>query len=126
MGCWAKKNKCLLWRENELGVFQIGYDKSKNIKMKLVDSKRFEDKITEACYKNSMDKYIVNLQNSQIVINYADTHKNFLKLYGHKLPILSFDIATDDSILATGSVDKDIRLWDMDFGHSIKTIFAHQ
>jgi U3 small nucleolar RNA-associated protein 12 len=94
--------------------------------MKLVDSKRFEDKITEACYKNSMDKYIVNLQNSQIVINYADTHKNFLKLYGHKLPILSFDIATDDSILATGSVDKDIRLWDMDFGHSIKTIFAHQ
>lgn len=94
--------------------------------MKLVDSKRFEDKITEACYKNSMDKYIVNLQNSQIVINYADTHKNFLKLYGHKLPIFSFDIATDDSILATGSVDKDIRLWDMDFGHSIKTIFAHQ
>lgn len=94
--------------------------------MKLVDSKRFEDKITEACYKNSMDKYIVNLQNSQIVINYADTHKNFLKLYGHKLPILSFDIATDDSILATGSVDKDIRLWDMDFGHSIKTIFGHQ
>lgn len=73
-----------------------------------------------------MDKYIVCLQNNQIMINYADTHKNFLKLYGHKLPILSFDLATDDSILATGSVDKDIRLWDMDFGHSIKTIFAHQ
>ncbi len=73
-----------------------------------------------------MDKYVVNLQNNQILINWADTHKNFLKLYGHKLPILSFDISTDDSILATGSVDKDIRLWDMDFGHSIKTIFAHQ
>lgn len=73
-----------------------------------------------------MDKYVVNLQNNQILINWADTHKNFLKLYGHKLPILSFDISTDDSILVTGSVDKDIRLWDMDFGHSIKTIFAHQ
>lgn len=73
-----------------------------------------------------MDKYIVNLQNSQIYINYLDTHKNFLKLYGHKLPILAFDISSDDSLLATGSVDKDIRIWDMDFGYSIKSIFAHQ
>jgi U3 small nucleolar RNA-associated protein 12 len=73
-----------------------------------------------------MDKYIVCLQNSQVVINYADTNKMFLKLYGHKLPILSFDVSSDDAILATGSIDKDIRLWDMDFGHSIKAIFAHQ
>ena len=73
-----------------------------------------------------MDKYIVNLQNSQIIINYADTHKIFLKLYGHKLPILAFDIASDDSLLATGSVDKDIIIWDMDFGHSKKSLFAHQ
>lgn len=62
----------------------------------------------------------------QIYIQYSDTNKNYLKLYGHKLPILSFDISSDDTILATGSVDKDIRLWDMDFGHSIKSIFAHQ
>lgn len=73
-----------------------------------------------------MDKYIVNLQNSQILINYADTHKNFLKLYGHKMPILAYDLSSDNAILATGSIDKDIRLWDMDFGQSIKSIFAHQ
>jgi U3 small nucleolar RNA-associated protein 12 len=73
-----------------------------------------------------MDKYIVNLQNSQIIINYADSHNIFLKLYGHKLPILSFDLTSDDNLLATGSIDKDIRLWDMDFGQSIKSIFAHQ
>jgi U3 small nucleolar RNA-associated protein 12 len=73
-----------------------------------------------------MDKYIVNLQNAQIVINYSDTHKNFLKLYGHKMPILSFDISSDDGLLATGATDKDIRLWDMDYGHCIKSIFAHQ
>lgn len=126
MGCWAKKNKCLLWRENEVGSYQIGYDKNKNIKMKYIDSRKFEDKVVEASYKNSMDKYIVNLQNSQIYINYSDTHKNFLKLYGHKLPILSYSLSSDDAVLATGSVDKDIRLWDMDFGHSIKSIFAHQ
>jgi len=73
-----------------------------------------------------MTKYIVCLQSSQIVINHSDTHKQFLKLYGHKLPISSYSLSSDDNILATGSVDKDIRLWDMDFGHSIKTIFAHQ
>lgn len=73
-----------------------------------------------------MDKYIVCLQNSQVHINYADTHKNFLKLYGHKMPILSYDLSSDDALLATGSIDKDIRLWDMDYGHSIKTLFAHQ
>lgn len=125
-GCWVRKNRCLLWRENELGFYQVGYDKSKNIKMKGEGSKKFEDKITEACYKNSLDKYIVNLQNSQLHIQYADTHKNFLKLYGHKMLVTSFDLSSDDALLATGSVDKDIRLWDMDFGHSIKTIFAHQ
>ena len=68
----------------------------------------------------------MNLQNSQVHIQYADTHKNFLKLYGHKMPILSYNLSTDDALLATGSVDKDVRLWDMDFGHSIKSIFAHQ
>jgi U3 small nucleolar RNA-associated protein 12 len=73
-----------------------------------------------------MDKYIVNLQNNQIMINYCDSNNNFLKLYGHKLPILSFDLSSDDNLLATGSLDKDIRLWDMDFGQSIKSIFAHQ
>ena len=79
-----------------------------------------------ASYKHDMDKYLVSLQNSQIYIQYSDTHKNFLKLYGHKMPILAYDLSSDNNLLATGSVDKDIRLWDMDFGHSIKTIFAHQ
>ena len=42
------------------------------------------------------------------------------------MPILSFDVSDDDAIIATGSADKDIKLWDMDFGHCIKSIFAHQ
>ena len=76
-------------------------------------------------YRHSLDKYAVNLQNSQININFADTNKNCLKLYGHKLPINSFDISSDDSLLVSGSVDNDIRIWDLDFGHCIKSIFAH-
>ena len=94
--------------------------------MKLESTRKFEDKIIEAAYKHNLEKYLVNLQNSQLYINYSDSHKPFLKLYGHKMPVLSFDISSDDAILATGSLDKDIRLWDMDFEQSIKSIFAHQ
>jgi len=49
-----------------------------------------------------------------------------LKLYGHKLPITAFDISSDNAILVSSSVDKDIRFWDLDFGHCIKTVFAHE
>jgi hypothetical protein len=33
-GCWVQKNKCLLWKENVLGIYEIGYDKQKRIKMR--------------------------------------------------------------------------------------------
>jgi len=58
-------------------------------------------------------------------LHFADTNKNFVKLYGHKLPITSFDISSDDALLVSGSTDKDIRFWDLDFGYSVKTLFAH-
>lgn len=66
------------------------------------------------------------MQNSQIHLLFSDSHKTFLKLYGHKLPITSFNISSDGAILASGSLDKDIKLWDMDFGHCIKSVFAHE
>jgi U3 small nucleolar RNA-associated protein 12 len=93
--------------------------------MRLTSTKHFEDKVISAMYRHSFDKYAVNLQNSQIHLQYSDTNKNSLKLYGHKMPINSFDISSDDALLVTGSIDKDIRFWDLDFGQSIKTIFAH-
>ena len=66
------------------------------------------------------------MQNSTIKINYTDTHKQFLSLYGHKLPITSFAVSSDDAYMVTGSIDKDIRIWDLQFGYCIKTIYAHK
>lgn len=94
--------------------------------MKQSTTKYLEEKITSAIYTPNLQKYAVSLHNCQIHIFFADTGKQFLKLYGHKLPITSFDISSDNSLLVSCSVDKDIRFWDMDFGHSIKTIFAHE
>ncbi|CAG8816354.1 3223_t:CDS:1, partial [Racocetra persica] len=36
------------------------------------------------------------------------------------------DISSDNKLLATGSADKNIKIWGLDFGDCHKSIFAHQ
>lgn len=57
---------------------------------------------------------------------FADTLKFFLSLYGHKLPVLSLDISSDGALLASGSADKNLKIWGMDFGDCHRSLFAHQ
>jgi U3 small nucleolar RNA-associated protein 12 len=66
-----------------------------------------------------------SLLDSTIKICYVDTKKLFLSLYGHSLPILSFDISSDSTLLASASADKNVKLWGMDFGDCHKSIFCH-
>lgn len=56
---------------------------------------------------------------------HAQTLKFFLSLYGHKLPVLSLDISSDNTLLVTASSDKNVKLWGLDFGDCHKSIFAH-
>lgn len=109
-----------------MGLYQVGKDKHNHIRIKHQGQKMMEDKVTYACYTHSMGKLVISLQNSHLHILYEDTLRPFLKLYGHKLPITTYDITSDDALLVTGSVDKDLRLWDLDYGQCVKTIFAHQ
>jgi len=67
----------------------------------------------------------VALLDSTIKIFYDDTLKFHLSLYGHKLPVLSLDISSDDTLLVSASSDKDVKLWGLDFGDCHKSIFAH-
>lgn len=69
--------------------------------------------------------YVVSLLDSTIKVYFSDSDKIFLTMYGHKLPVLSFDISSDDALLVSGSADKNIKLWGMDFGNCHKSIFAH-
>jgi len=57
---------------------------------------------------------------------FLDTLKFFLSLYGHKLPVLSMDISSDGALLVSGSADKNIKIWGLDFGDCHKSLFAHQ
>ena len=56
---------------------------------------------------------------------FEDTLKFFLSLYGHKLPVTTMDISTDNSLLISGSSDKNVKIWGLDFGDCHRSIFAH-
>jgi WD40 repeat protein len=42
-----------------------------------------------------------------------------------QLPVLSLDVASDSTLLATGSADKSIKLWGLDFGDCHRSLLAH-
>ncbi len=56
---------------------------------------------------------------------FADSLKFHLSLYGHKLPVLCMDISSDGAILASGSADKNVKFWGLDFGDCHRSLFAH-
>lgn len=67
----------------------------------------------------------VSLLDSTVKVFFVDTLKFFLSLYGHKLPALTTDISTDSTLIVTGSADRNIKIWGLDFGDCHKSIFAH-
>lgn len=69
--------------------------------------------------------FVFSLLDQTIKICYVDTMKLLLNLYGHKLPVLSFDISSDGNLLATGSADKNLKIWGMQFGDIHKSMFIH-
>lgn len=71
-------------------------------------------------------KYLCySLLDNSIRVVYSDSGKQFLNLYGHKLPVLSFDVSSDSTLMISGSSDKNVRIWGMDFGDCHKALFAH-
>ncbi|KAH8740728.1 11x WD40 repeats containing protein of plant origin [Cryptosporidium ryanae] len=71
-------------------------------------------------------KYIiVSLLDNTIMVLYSDTLKQFLVLYGHSLPVSCLDVSHDNTILASGSADKTIKIWGLDFGNIQRSFHAH-
>ncbi|KAM4048633.1 LOW QUALITY PROTEIN: WD repeat-containing protein 3 [Anomaloglossus baeobatrachus] len=64
----------------------------------------------------------VSLLDCTVKIFYVDSLKFFLSLYGHKLPVLCMDISHDSSIIVTGSADRNIKIWGLDFGDCHRSI----
>lgn len=85
-----------------------------------------KENIRNAMFSTNGDYYALSLYNNLIHIYYCDSHNIYLELYGHSLPVLSFDFTTDDTIIISGGIDKSIKLWATDFGNCKKTLKAHQ
>ena len=65
------------------------------------------------------------LLDNTIKVYYFDTMKIHLNLYGHKMPVTNYDISSDGLLLVSGSLDKSVKIWGMDFGDCHKTLPAH-
>lgn len=87
--------------------------------------KDMKEEVLCAKYAPNGYHYAVSLLDSSIEINFSDSDKLFLQFYGHKLPVLSFDISSDNALLLSGSADKNLKIWGMDYGNCHKSIFAH-
>ena len=79
------------------------------------------------CIRVSADsRYLaVSLLDASIKVFYADTLRFCLSLYGHQLPALCMDISSDSTLCVTGSADKTVRIWGMDFGDCHRSLLAH-
>lgn len=79
------------------------------------------------CVKFSPDGRLVAvaLLDSTVKVFFTDSLKLFLTLYGHRLPVTCMDISRDSTLIVTGSGDKNIKVWGLDFGDCHKSMFAH-
>jgi U3 small nucleolar RNA-associated protein 12 len=68
----------------------------------------------------------VSLLDMTVKIFFEDSLKLSLSLYGHKLPVNALEIASDNTTIVTVSNDKNIKIWNLQFGDCRKSIFAHQ
>lgn len=67
----------------------------------------------------------VALLNNIVQLMFADTLKFYLSLYGHRLPVMCVDFSSDSQIIASGSADKNVKLWSSQFGNCLRSLRAH-
>jgi U3 small nucleolar RNA-associated protein 12 len=83
-------------------------------------------KYSHSNFQNEKRRMIfVSTLDCTIKLFFEDSLKLFLSLYGHKLPALAVDSSDDDVLLVSGSADKTIKLWGLDFGDTHKTLHGH-
>ncbi|EEA05532.1 uncharacterized protein CMU_025380 [Cryptosporidium muris RN66] len=127
---------------NKVTFASVGQDKKLNIynlKMKdsgikgqyslffkLQNSIPLIDEGLTISYTSDSRYLIVSLLDNTLQVLYTDTYKQFLVLYGHKLPVPCMDVSSDSTILVTGSADKTIKIWGLDFGNIQRSFFAHE
>ena len=102
-------------------------DDMKNTSLSVALMRTFEVSDEVLFVKYSPDQKLIGvaLIDSTIKLFYHDTLKLYLTLFGHKLPVTSFDISSDNLMLISSSADKSIKVWGLDFGDCRKSLSGH-
>jgi U3 small nucleolar RNA-associated protein 12 len=69
---------------------------------------------------------VVSLMDATVRAFDMVTLEPYMSFYGHKMPVLSLDVSSDGLLLATGSADKSVKVWGMDFGDCRRSMRAHE
>lgn len=107
---------------------KVGFEEDENEGnniIELVNTLDTSDQISFMMISPNKKYLVYSLLDNSVRVLHSDSGKQHLSLYGHKLPVLSFDISSDNSLIITGSSDKNIKIWGMDFGDCHKSLFAH-
>lgn len=98
---------------------------SKHLSVTNVRTLKMNDDVLAVSIGPTGKHIAVALLDCTVKVFFVDTLKFCLSLYGHKLPVLCMDISSDGALIVTGSADKNLKIWGMDFGDCHKSIFAH-
>jgi U3 small nucleolar RNA-associated protein 12 len=106
--------------------FKTSSTRAEGFKLKNIRSLQVSDDVL--CVKYSPDcRFVaVSLLDLTVKIFFEDTLKFYSNLFGHKLPVMSFDFSHDSRLIITASADKNVKIWGLDFGDCRKSVFAHQ
>lgn len=85
------------------------------------------DEVLCVCITKNRQRPILlaSLMDATVRAVFMDTLEPAMNFYGHKLPVMSMDVSSDGLILATGSADKTVKLWGIDFGDCRRSLRAH-
>ncbi|UKK01825.2 hypothetical protein MACK_001178 [Theileria orientalis] len=114
--------------ENEeeilLIVFKYNWVKKFNLNTgSIVNELNTNQQITHSQADN---KYVyLGLLNNNIIIAFYNSLKIYSTLFGHSLPLTSLAVSSDLVLLASASLDKTIKIWDVKFGNILKSLLQH-
>lgn len=111
--------------DNTIKFWNLTQSSTGTVKLQFYEKIETTDEVMGVKFTPDGKYFIFSLLDQTMKVCYLDSMKLSLNLYGHKLPILAFDISSDNSLLVSCSADKNIKIWGLDFGDIHKSLFAH-
>ncbi|KAF7235401.1 hypothetical protein EG68_11391 [Paragonimus skrjabini miyazakii] len=108
--------------------FDLKMSASKPPTLCLVEARTTEtvaDQITCLAVSPNNRLVVVGLVNYHVDVYFLDSFRRIHSLYGHAAPVTSLGISADSRLIITGSGDKTVRLWELQFGNCQRRFTSH-